>query len=217
MQTLITAISILAYVLLLVQYRASSIKGAGDLAGALSEKSLLKLMNARTIKSTPLMIVSLVLYSAFAPDNFFAFRWNEKSTVITVSLMALTFLISLYAAARSKHIIKAVVSPGEATVYFSIRVPGLIIYEAFFRGVLLGIALEWLPMPAAVGVNIAVYMLAHAFSPKREFIGSLFFGLLLCWITILHQSVYPAILLHLCLALPYEMTLFEKCQLQAKT
>jgi membrane protease YdiL (CAAX protease family) len=76
-------------------------------------------------------------------------------------------------------------------------------YEVYFRIVLLQ-AFYFLPIAFAVVINVILYSAAHAFSGKKEMIGSVPFGFALCLLTILHQSVWPAIMLHIILCLPYE-------------
>jgi membrane protease YdiL (CAAX protease family) len=216
MQAIIISTSFLGYMLLLVQCRSSANNGAKDLTETLSKNTSLQVLNRRIIKTTPLMILSLVFYSANRQNNFLKFEWDEKSSLLTMLLSGLCFLVSVYTVLHLKDRISLVVTRKDGAGYFSLRVPGLIIYEMFFRGVLLGIFLEYFSTPVAIALNIILYAFAHAFSSRREFIGSFFFGLLLCFMTILNHSVYPAVLLHLFLALPYESILLFKYQLLTK-
>jgi len=57
---------------------------------------------------------------------------------------------------------------------------------------------------------VVLYGLGHIYSSGKELIASIPFGLLLCYLTILNQSVYPSIILHLSIALPYEIILLLK-------
>jgi membrane protease YdiL (CAAX protease family) len=88
--------------------------------------------------------------------------------------------------------------------YFFVRALFLIVYEFFFRGVLLQALLGVVNMEWAIAINIILYAIAHAFSNKKELIGSIPFGLLLCLVTIKLQSVWPAIIIHLALSFSYE-------------
>jgi membrane protease YdiL (CAAX protease family) len=216
MQTIIITTIFLGYMFLLLQYRASANNRAKDLTEALSKNTSLRVLNQRTVRTIPLMILSLVLYSINRQNNFLQPGWNEKSGLVTILLLGLCFLVSANSALHLKDRVIRAITKKESAGYFSLRVPGLIIYEIFFRGVLLGIFLEYFSMPVAIASNIILYAVAHVFSSRREFIGSFFFGLLLCFITILNHSVYPAVLLHLFLALPYESILVSKYQLLTK-
>ena len=216
MQAIIIIVVALAYLIILLQYRASTKSGARDIAAALSEKNSLQLLNRRTINSSPLMILSLLLYFSDHQNIFFRFGWDEKFSLIIILLLCLCFSVSVYSGLQPGEKSRSVVSTQETISYLSLRIPGLIIYEMFFRGVLLGFFLEWLPISVAILLNMVLYALAHAFSSRREFFGSLPFGLILCYLTILNQSIYPAVLLHLCLALPNETIFLTKHQLLTK-
>ena len=216
MQAIIIIVVALAYLIILLQYQASTKSGARDIAAALSEKNSLQLLNRRTVNSTPLMILSSLLCFSDHQNVFLRFGWNENFSLITILLLCLFFWLSVYSGFQLKWKLNAAISIRESMSYLCLRVPGLIVYEIFFRGVLLGIFLEWFPISVAILLNMVLYALAHAFSSRREFFGSFPFGLILCYLTILNQSIYPAVLLHLCLALPYETIFLTKHQLLAK-
>jgi membrane protease YdiL (CAAX protease family) len=209
MQTGIIIVSFSAYLLLVFRYKVSSDMGAKDLTEVLLTNSSLGSLNRRMIQTLPLMLLSVILYSFSYQDRLLQFKWRAPSALTTILLPGLCALISMMNARQSQNVIKSTVAKKESVPYFSIRIPGLIIYEVFFRGVLLGILMELFSKPVAVALNIALYGIAHAFGSRKEFIGSLPFGLLLCFVTVLTQSVYPAVLLHLCIALPYESILLN--------
>lgn len=216
MQAITIIAFITSYLVILFQYQASTKSGARDIAAALSEKNSLQLLNRRTVNSTPLMILSLLLCFSDHQNVFLRFGWNENFSLITILLLCLCFWLSVYSGFQLKWKPNAAISTWESLSYLSFRIPGLIIYEIFFRGVLFGIFLEWFSIYSAIILDIVLYAAAHAFSARREFLGSIPFGLVLCGITILNQSVYPAVLVHLCLALPYETILLTKHQLPTK-
>lgn len=216
MQAIIIIVIIISYLVLLFQFRTATKNGARDIAAALSGKNSLSLLNRRTINTTPLMILSLLLCSNNYQNIFFRFGWNEKFSLITILLLCLCLSVSVYSGLNSTEKSATTISTRERIAYVGLRIPGLIIYEIFFRAVLLGIFLEWLSIAAAIILNVILYAIAHAFSSRREFFGSFLFGLVLCYLTVLNQSIYPAVLLHLCLALPYETILLAKHQLLTK-
>ncbi|MFN2440458.1 MAG: CPBP family intramembrane glutamic endopeptidase, partial [Chitinophagaceae bacterium] len=98
-----------------------------------------------------------------------------------------------------------------------IRIPFLIIYEIYFRGVLLVICIHSFGVNAATLINVILYAVAHVYSSRKELIGTVPFGLVLCLATTIAQSVWPAIIMHLLLALPYEILLLSKKKLNTKT
>ena len=55
-------LAILSYVFLVLQYRASANNGARELSDVLSGSGGIWLLNNRTLYSSPLMILSIILY-----------------------------------------------------------------------------------------------------------------------------------------------------------
>jgi membrane protease YdiL (CAAX protease family) len=91
--------------------------------------------------------------------------------------------------------------------YFITRIIYLVLYEIFFRGLLLYACLALVDVKLAIAINISVYSIAHWHSNRQEVIGSLPFGLILCLLTVWYDSVWPAVVLHLSLALSHDLTL----------
>lgn len=90
--------------------------------------------------------------------------------------------------------------------FLFIRTLFLIVYEFFFRGAVLFIMIEDVGVVTAVIVNLILYVLVHWFDKKERY-GSIPMGIILCCTTIYYQSVWPAIIIHLSLALSHEITL----------
>lgn len=77
-------------------------------------------------------------------------------------------------------------------------------YECFLRGWLLPMQIaQWGRLPAVIW-NIVIYMLLHILKGRKEMIGSMLFGIVLCTATIRTGSVLPAIAMHSALALSFE-------------
>ena len=96
-----------------------------------------------------------------------------------------------------------------AISFLFIRTLFLIIYEFFFRGILLFVMVKDFGTVAAILLNISLYVLIHWFNKKERW-GSIIMGAILCWVTLLYQSVWPAVFIHLSLALSYELVLLLK-------
>jgi membrane protease YdiL (CAAX protease family) len=77
-------------------------------------------------------------------------------------------------------------------------------YEFIFRGFLLFSCLESFGFWPAIVINISLYSLVHLPKGYRETIGSVIFGFLLCYATILLGSCWFAFLTHITLALSNE-------------
>ena len=87
-----------------------------------------------------------------------------------------------------------------------VRTLFLIVYESFFRGAMLFVMIEDVGIVTAVIINLILYAFVHWFDRKERY-GSLLMGLILCIVTIYYHSVWPAIIIHLSLALSHEITL----------
>jgi hypothetical protein len=94
-----------------------------------------------------------------------------------------------------------------ALAYLIPRIFFLIAYECFFRGLVLALCIGAFGIFMALAINISLYVIIHVFNGKREIFSCVPFGLLLAGATISFQSVWPAILLHVVLAVVYESRL----------
>jgi len=99
---------------------------------------------------------------------------------------------------------------GEGYSYAISRAGFLIIYEWFFRGLILISFCNWFGNIAGVAVNILLYVTLHFYKSKREMIGCIPLGVLLCLFTIWWQSVWPAIIFHLQIAIINEYPLVQQ-------
>ena len=90
--------------------------------------------------------------------------------------------------------------------YVLIRILFMIVYEFFFRGMMLFVMMEDFGPAAAVVINLILYTLIH-WLDKKERYGAVPMGIILCSVSIYYYSVWPAIIIHLSLALSNEITL----------
>lgn len=81
----------------------------------------------------------------------------------------------------------------------------LFAYEAFFRGLLLFSLYYTFGIATAIVVNIILYALAHIPKGRKEMIGSVPFGLILCLITFHTGSFFAAFMIHGLMAISYEL------------
>ena len=93
-----------------------------------------------------------------------------------------------------------------ALSFIFIRTLFLIVYEFFFRGVMLFVMAEDFGLAAAVIINLFLYVLAHWYDKKQRY-GAVIMGAILCGVSIYYHSVWPATIIHLSLALSHEITL----------
>lgn len=101
--------------------------------------------------------------------------------------------------------------------YFIGRSLFLFVYELWFRGFLLFDSIKWIGMPAAVTLNVFLYALLHIFNSKKEMLACIPFGLLLCFLSILFNAAWPAIILHISFSLVYELNIYRSYLYTFKT
>jgi membrane protease YdiL (CAAX protease family) len=93
-------------------------------------------------------------------------------------------------------------------LYFSIRFVFLFGYEFFFRGVMLYTFLEHYNPFLAILYCTIPYLIIHIFDSRKEIVGTIPFGIILCTITYLTSSIWFAFLMHLALSAVYEISIF---------
>ncbi len=89
-------------------------------------------------------------------------------------------------------------------LYGLLRFIFLICYEWFFRGLLFTSFSLWLGIGWAIIINTSLYTLIHIHKTRKEIIGCIPFGLLMCVFTVWWQSIWPAIIFHMQLAIIHE-------------
>jgi hypothetical protein len=175
-------------------------------------------LNKRHVLANLAMSLAIIasVFQAGTEIKFFFFNWNADYTSLTYLLFLLAFVLSAISAKKEINDSSAVLAPPEMIFYLIIRIVFLVSYEFYFRVVLFQ-AFYFIPIVYAVIINVILYTAAHAFSGKKELIGSIPFGFALCLLTILHQSVWPAIMLHIILCVPYESLMLYTKKIKTKT
>lgn len=140
--------------------------------------------------------------------EIFTLTWNDYDTsvwiIIVVAIVIGTFSAfkKIYPSNNSDHSLPSYLPLS----FVFVRTLFLIVYESFFRGVMLFVMIEDFGISAAITVNLILYALLHWFD-KKERVGSVLMGIILCSVSIYYHSVWPAIIIHLSLALSNEITL----------
>lgn len=81
----------------------------------------------------------------------------------------------------------------------------LFAYEAFFRGFLLFSLYYTFGVTTAIVVNTILYVVAHIQKGRKEMIGAVPFGLILCVITLQTGSFFAAFMIHGLMAISYDL------------
>ena len=142
-------------------------------------------------------------------------NWPKDVNDIQVIALMIAGLVLLIISAKASEKIKdcnPVVNKRtrlNAAMHMIFRTAFLVSYEWFFRGCILMICVSIFGIIPAIIINIGLYALIHSMNGKREFLGSVPFGLMLCVFTLWWQTVWPAVLLHLLLSSSYESVILH--------
>lgn len=203
-----------AYLVLLIRYKKATQKGAKGLPETLVRNRSLYGLNCRTLSTIPLMLLSVMVCIFVSNKTLlrpsFA-SWKLSEIILLSCLCILVSVVSGLTVSTRRY---CRVNRKEKITYFSIRIPGLIVYEFFFRGVLLSVTMQFFSAPVSIAFNIVLYAFAHVFCVRKEFLGSILFGFALCYTALINQSVYPCVLMHLSIALPYETIVLNNYKLK---
>lgn len=101
--------------------------------------------------------------------------------------------------------------------YFIIRFTFLLCYEFFFRGVLLFMFLDVSSLSLAIFYSTMLYVLIHIFDSKKEILGAIPFGVVLCLFAYYTNNIWYVFLIHLALSSVYEISVFYFLTLKNKT
>jgi len=80
----------------------------------------------------------------------------------------------------------------------------LLAYEILFRGLLLFTFDTWFGPVIATAINVSIYSLVHVHKGIKEALGAIPFGILICWITLYTGNIWPAVGIHIIMALSNE-------------
>ena len=153
------------------------------------------------------MGVAIIYVTKELDDSIFIPLWSEYHYSVWI-LVAVAMIIGVVFA---KKIIpvpnsNSFLPPHLPLSFVLIRTLFLIVYELYFRGVMLFVMIEDFGILMAVVLNLFFYVFVHWFD-KKERNGSVLMGTILCVVTIYYQNVWPAIIIHLSLALSHEIML----------
>jgi len=185
-------------------------KNSGQLKDILSGKGKPEILFTKLLSGIFLLgFGTVTLFEKRNVDlEIFALTWNDYNTSVWM-LIAVAIIIGtlsafkkIYSSNNSDYSLPSYLPLS----FVLIRTLFLIVYEAFFRGIVLFVMIEDFGLVPAVIVNVIVYALLHWFD-KKERAGSVPMGIILCSVSIYYHSVWPAIIIHVSLALSHEITI----------
>ena len=205
---ILISISFITYFLVSMVYKK---RGIQNLQSALIYKNGLRLLNLK--HSLGIFLFGIVFY-AIKPDFRFLIQDVEIPRMFLLLLFLMTFFLSAYIS--SKSVKNQLLKTNEvsnynittAWVYFSIRFAFLLCYEFFFRGVLLFKFLEFNSLFMAIFYSTILYVLIHIFDSRKEILGAIPFGIVLCLFAYYTNSIWYVFFIHLALSAVYEISMF---------
>lgn len=183
---------------------------SGNLKGVLSGKGKPDVLLRRLIAGIFFLGIgtTIILVTRDLDSNIFIPPLNmDASLWMIIAVVAiLTGIFSAFKKLSPSQENTYCPSPRSLLSFLSIRILFLLVYEFFFRGALFFMMVEDFGLIAAIIVNIILYVLVHWFN-KEERYGSVIMGGILCSVTLYYHSVWPALIIHLSLALSNEIAL----------
>ena len=155
--------------------------------------------------------------SSFSPNT------ESKAMAVLISLLCgvTLVMVSLVLARRKFNQTQAEyhlwLSSSQLNLYFLIRIVFIAAYENWFLGYLLADSISAFGIVPAILCNVSLYALLHVVNGRQEVLACFPFGILLCCLCAWTGAVWPAIILHLTLTVPYEISFLQKIKKNSNT
>ena len=205
------ALMLFYYSMFFIAVSTGAKSGSGQLKDILAGKGEAGILFSRLMAGIFFLgIGAIVLFERRELDTrIISLSWNGNYIVWILTAAAL--ILGIYSALKKPAANNLLHSlPLHLPVSFLlIRTLFLIVYELFFRGIMLVIMMEDMGLVIAIILNLVFYVLVHWFDNQERY-GSLVMGVALCGVTIYYSSIWPAVIIHLSLALGHEITLLIK-------
>ena len=214
---ILISLSFVSYFIVSMVYKRL---GVHNLQSALLLSNGLRLLNLK--HGLGIILFGIIFYTIL-PDLRFLIQVIEIPKPFLLLLFLFTMFLSSYLSKVSvkKQLQKKVDVSGydliNAWMYFTIRFAFLLCYEFFFRGVLLFKFLEFNSLFVAILYCTLLYVLIHIFDSKKEIIGAIPFGIVLCLFAYNTKSIWYVFFIHIALSAVYEMSMFYYLTLKNKT
>ena len=185
--------------------------GIHNLSMALVKAHGLQLLNLKHLIG---IVLFGILFYFITPDLRYLIHEIEFPGLQVLLPFLLVIFLSAYLSYSSvqKNMIQTRVtsqfSSYNALQYLFTRFIFLFFYEFFFRGVLFFNFLDSFGILLAIVFSTSLYVIIHAFDSKKELIGTVPFGIVLCLFTYFTNSIWYAFLIHLTLSAVYEISIF---------
>jgi membrane protease YdiL (CAAX protease family) len=219
MTEIILITSIIVCLLYIIAEKFAHARQSGHLADILYGPGRLRTLNLKYLTGISMFSIPLLQwFFGGYPTNIFLEITMDKSGIIIWTLAMFLSIFSVSNASRNR--IQTDEQNNNLTKHPSFHWTGtlilrtlfLLLYEIFMRGVFLFAAIELLGIPMAIILNVFIYFIMHIYSDRKTLIGTIPFGLLVCWLSIRMNSIWPAALLHIGMGILYEILLLNHFQ-----
>lgn len=158
-----------------------------------------------------ILITLLSLYLLMGNDSSF-FNFNLIGAwPLLLPLISILSVLGIWMFSKPQYVSCCIewgkFKTGYFKTFFAGRVCFIVLYEFFFRGLLLYGISATTGIYLSIIINLVLYSFIHCHLTKRDITAVAVFGLIQCIITIANHSVWPAVLLHLSITLAVELKL----------
>ncbi len=219
--------SIVIWVLIVVSFTSYFIismvykkLGVHNLQTALLASNGLRLLNLKHLLG--IVLFGIVFYTILPESRYLVDAIEIPRLYVLLPFFVIVFLCAYLSdvTAKKQTLNRRCVSDynlNNAWMYFSIRFVFLLCYEFFFRGVLLFQFLEYVPLFSAILYSTVLYVLIHVFDSRKEILGAIPFGIVLCLFAYYTNSVWYVFFIHIALSAVFEISMFYYLTLKNKT
>lgn len=210
------AVSFLSYFMISMVYKKL---GVNNLQSALLTANGLRLLNLKHLLG--IILFGIIFYTILPESRFLVNVIEIPRLYVLLPFFVIVFLCAYVSnvTLKKQTLIRTQVSSyklSNAWVYFIIRFVFLLCYEFFFRGVLLFQFVEYVPLFSAILYSTILYVFIHSFDSKKEILGAIPFGIVLCLFAYCTNSVWYVFFIHIALSAVYEIFLFYILTLKNK-
>ncbi|HSB92527.1 MAG TPA: CPBP family intramembrane glutamic endopeptidase [Flavitalea sp.] len=200
------------YLFLVMQFQAGSSKHTASITEVFESGKPLELLITQYWNIlVALLCCIFLMINKSTIHNEFRHHYMWQPILICITALLVSMRLKLPPSAP-----KQAITTKESRYYVFIRSSYLVVYEWFFRGLLLQVSMEYFSVGTAVCINVFLYCIAHIYSARHELIACVPVGLLFCWLRLEYGSVLFPIMLHLCMAIPFELRMLRSSSLHHK-
>jgi membrane protease YdiL (CAAX protease family) len=196
------------YFIISYVYKALNLR---NLERALVAKKGLLLINLKHVLG--ILLFGIVFYLIIPDYNYLINTFEVPELNTSLLIFTIAFISALLSFKSVKKNLKnknevSNYSLSQGWNYFPIRIVFLLSYEFFFRGVLFFTLLELSGFFLAIMITTLLYVLIHIFDAKKEILGAIPFGVVLCLFSFFTNSIWAAFIIHIALSGVYEVSMF---------